>query len=129
MSNDSTGYANDYRFRALDIAIIVTMCTADNQVVSVVSAKDRSTLKSLAYDALPPRCMNLRDSSIMTNYIFTLLEYEDALSKSILKNLLWCICQLYSSSVSQHVPGWVVFISETGQIPKRLTGSADALLE
>ena len=30
-------------------------------------------------------------------------------------------CQLHISTVSLHVPGWVGFILETGQVPKRLT--------
>ena len=50
-----------------------------------------------------------------------LVEYEDTLSKSMLKYLLWCIWKLHSSIVSQHKPGWEGFISETGQVPKRLS--------
>ena len=49
-----------------------------------------------------------------------LVEYEDALSKSMLKYLLWCIWRLHGSTVSQHKSGWAGFISETGQVPKRL---------
>ena len=50
-----------------------------------------------------------------------LVEYEDVVSKSMLKYFLWCIWRLHSSTVSQHIPEWVGFISETGQVPKRLT--------
>ena len=57
----------------------------------------------------------------MTISHLTLVEYEDALSKSMLKYLLQCFCRLHSNTVSQHVPEWTGFISETGKIPKRLT--------
>ena len=50
-----------------------------------------------------------------------LVEYEDAVLKSMLKYFLWCIWRLHSSTVSQHIPEWAGFISETGQVPKRLT--------
>ena len=64
--------------------------------------------------------MNKRDSRKMTISYLTLVKYEDALSKSMLKYLLWCICRLHSSTVSQQVPGWAGFISETGEVPNRL---------
>ena len=51
----------------------------------------------------------------------TSVEYEDALSKSMLKYFLWCIWCLHSSTVSQHIPGWAGLISGTDQVRKRLT--------
>ena len=52
----------------------------------------------------------------------TLVEYEDALSKSMLKYFLCGIWCLHSSTVSpQYIPGRAGFISETDQVPKRLT--------
>ena len=95
----------------------------DSQAESLLSlprAEARS-LKSLTNDTLPPCYMNKRDRPKMTICHLTLVEYEDALSKSMLKNLLWCISGLHSSTVSQQVPGWAGFISETGQVPNRLT--------
>ena len=65
--------------------------------------------------------MNKRDSPKMTISQQILVEYEDALTKSMLTYFLWCIWRLNSSTVSQHKPGWADFISETGQVPKRLT--------
>ena len=51
----------------------------------------------------------------------TLVEYEDALSKSMLKFFVWCNWCLHSSTVSQHIPWREGFISETDEVPKRLT--------
>ena len=95
----------------------------DSQAESLLSLPrtEGRSLKSLTNDTLPPCYMNTRDSPKMTIFHLTLVEYEDALSKSMLKYLLWCICRLHSSTVSQHVPGWAPFISESGQVPKRLT--------
>ena len=95
----------------------------DNQAESLLSlprTRARS-LKSLINDTLPPCYINKRDSPKMTISHLTMVEYEDALSKLMLKYLLWCICRLHSSTVSQHVPGWAGFVSEIGQVPKRLT--------
>ena len=39
----------------------------------------------------------------------------------MLKYFLWYIWRLHSSTVSQHIPGWTGFISETGQVSKRFT--------
>ena len=39
----------------------------------------------------------------------------------MLKYFLWCIWRLHSSTVSQHIPGWAGFISETGQVSERFT--------
>ena len=74
------------------------------------------SLKSLTNDTLPPCYMNKRDSPKMTISHLTLVEYEDALSKPMLKYLLRCICRLHSSTASQHVSGWAGFISESGQV-------------
>ena len=63
------------------------------------------SLKSLTNDTLPPCYMNKKDSPKMTISHLTLVECRDALSKSMLKYLLWCICRLHSSTVSQQVPG------------------------
>ena len=57
----------------------------------------------------------------MTISYLTLIEYEDALGKWMLKYLLWCICQLHSSTVSQHIPRWAGFILKTNQGSKHLT--------
>ena len=95
----------------------------DSQAESLLSLlrTGARSLKSLTNDTLPPCYKNKRDSPKMMISHLTLVEYEDALSKSMLKYLLWCICRLHSSTVSQHVPGWAGFISESGQVPKRLT--------
>ena len=95
----------------------------DSQAESLLSLPRTGarSLKSLTNDTQPPCYMNKRDSPKMTISHLTLIEYEDALSKSMLKYLLWCICQLHSSTVSQHVPGWASFISKSGYVPKRLT--------
>ena len=95
----------------------------DSQAESLLSLPRTGarSLKSLTNDTLPPCYINKRDSPKMTISHQTLAEYEDSLSKSMLKYLLWRIRQLYSNTVSQHVPGWASFISENVQVPKRLT--------
>ena len=95
----------------------------DNQVENLLSLPRTGarSLKPLANDAIPPCYINKRDISARTIFHLTLLEYENALSKSMLNFLMWCICRLHSSTVSQYTFGWADFISETGQIPKRLT--------
>ena len=57
----------------------------------------------------------------MTIFYQTLVKYENAVSKSMLKYFLWCIWRLHSSTVSQHIPGWAGFLSETGQVSMHLT--------
>ena len=79
------------------------------------------SLKSLTNDTLLPCYINKEDSPKITISHLTLEEYEDALSKLMLKYLLWCICRLHSSTVSQHVPVWASFISKSGQVPNPLT--------
>ena len=67
---------------------------ADNQAESLLSLPRTGarSLKSLANDTLPPCYMNKRDSLKTTISHLTRVEYEDALSKSMLKYFLWCIC-------------------------------------
>ena len=88
----------------------------DSQTESLLSLPRTGarSLKSLTNDTLSPCYMNKRDSPKMTISYLTLVGYEDALSNSMLKYLLWCICRLHSSTVSQQVPGWSGFIFETG---------------
>ena len=95
----------------------------DNQAESLLSLPSTGahSLKSLTNDTLPPCYMNKRDSPKTMISLLRLVECKDALSKSMLKYLLWCICRLHSGTVSQHVPGWAGFISEIGQVPKHPT--------
>ena len=66
----------------------------DSQVKSLLSVPrtEAGSLKSLANDALPPCYVHKRDSPKMTISHLTLVEYENASSKSMLKYILWYIC-------------------------------------
>ena len=94
----------------------------DNQIENLLFLPSSGAryLKSLANDILPPCYMNKKDSSTMTISHLASVKYKDALSKSMLKHFMWCIFRLHCSTVSQHVPWWAGFISETGPVPKRL---------
>ena len=126
--NDLSGAGSIHTCHGIMLQDIPSEPTADenntdSQEESLLSLPRRGarSLKSLTNDTLPPCYINKKDSPKKTISYITLVEYEDTLSKSMLKYLLWCICRLHSSTVSQQVPGWAGFISETGQVPNRLT--------
>ena len=126
--NDLSGADSIHTYHGIMLQNIPCEPTADenktdSQAESLLSLPRTGgcSLKSLTNDSLPPCYMNKRDSPKMTIFHLTLVEYEDALSKSMLNYLLSCICRLHSSTASQHVPGWASFVSESGQVPKRLT--------
>ena len=62
----------------------------DSQAESLLSLPRTGvrSLKSLTNDTLPPCYMNKRESLKMTIFHLTLVEYEDAQSKSMLRYLL-----------------------------------------
>ena len=72
----------------------------DSQAESLLSLPRTGprSLQSLTNDTLPPCYINKRDGPKMTISHVTLVEYKDALSKSLLKNFL--CCRLHSSTVS-----------------------------